>query len=1023
MRNLRLLLPLIAAVAPAAVEFNRDIRPILSDKCFSCHGPDDKNRMAKLRLDTEAGARAAVVPGDANKSVLYQRITHQTRGLRMPPVASGNTLTEREIGLLRDWIDEGARWQGHWSFLKPVRMAPPKVSNPAWPRNAIDHFILARLDREGLKPSPEADRRTLIRRLSFDLTGLPPTPAEVDAFLNDSSPNAYEKVVDRLLQAQRFGERMAVRWLDAARYADTNGYQTDAERSMWRWRDWVIDAFNRNMPFDRFTVEQLAGDLLPNATRDQILATGFNRNHRGNGEGGSIPEEFLVEYSVDRVDTTSTVWMGLTLACSRCHDHKYDPFSQKDFYRFFGFFNNIPEKGKVFKYGNSPPLIPAPTASQEAELKVIEGRLAKADDRFERMYKERKAAQVEWERSLDRSRPLDWAPSFAMTAHYAFDGQTPGIAREGSPAFDSGKLGQAAVFDGKRYVEAGNIGQYGMLDKFALAAWVKPSQPSGAIVTRAQDIEEQSGYGLYLHQGKLQVNMIVRWLDDCLRVETVDPVKLNEWTHVAMTYDGSRTADGIRVYLNGEPAKLKYIVDDLNQDFRSKEPLRIGAGNGMRFHGSIDDVRVYSDALTSAEAAALAVSTPVNELVGLESAKRTRAQADKVEWCFLERFAPQPIRTAWSELHGLRKQREKFLDGLPTVMVMQERPQVRETFVLNRGQYDQPGEKVTRGIPAALPPLPRDASLDRLGLARWLVSPDHPLTARVTVNRFWQMLFGTGIVKTVEDFGSQGEWPVHPELLDWLATEFVRTGWDVKAMMKTMVTSAAYRQSSKATPELLQKDPENRLLARGSRFRLAPEMVRDQALSASGLLVEKLGGPSVKPYQPAGLWKELSGGADYQRDHGENLYRRSMYTYWKRASPPPGLMTFDSAGRETCTVRENRTNTPLQALTLMNDETYLEASRKMAERMMREGGATVDSRLAYGFSLAVSRHPKDNEARVLKASFDRNLARFQREDEPARKLLAQGESKPDPALNAKELAAYASVASLILNLDEAITKE
>jgi hypothetical protein len=1022
-----------------AVEFNREIRPILSDKCFFCHGPDDQNRMAKLRLDTETGAkadlggRAAVVPGDISKSMMYQRIVHPNKAMRMPPLASGHSLGEREIASIRKWIEEGAKWQQHWSFIPPSRPPLPAVSRPSWPRNPLDRFILARLDREGLEPSPEAPKHSLIRRVTLDLTGLPPTPAEVEEFLADTSPEAYEKVVKRLLRSPRYGERMAIRWLDAARYADTNGYQTDAERFMWRWRDWVIDSFNSNKPFDKFTVEQLAGDLLPNASRDQIIATGFNRNHRGNGEGGSIGAEFLVEYAVDRVETTSTVWMGMTLGCTRCHDHKYDPFTQKEFYSLYAFFNNLPEKGKVFKYGNSPPLIPAPTAQQEETLSRIEADLSRTADDWERLHSLRVTAQREWEARLDRTATIDWVPPRALLAHYALDGNVSGIGpanqtlattpKDGAPVFTEGRIGRSAAFDGKRYIDAGNIAPYGFYSKFSLAAWINPSRKDGAIVTRAQDVEEQSGYGMYLKDGKVQVNLIVRWLDDCLRIETVDAVPLNQWTHVTMTYDGSRVADGVRIYVNGERARLHYVVDDLNQNFQSKEPFRIGAGDGKRFHGSIEGVRIYNDAITAAEVAVLAETAPVNALVALAPVQRTRPQADKIEWCFLDKFAPAPITAAWNKLYEVRKQREHFLAGLPTVMVMQEKPVRNDTFLLIRGQYDRPGDKVTRAVPKALPALPVDAPLDRLGLARWLVSPRHPLTARVTVNRIWQMVFGTGIVKTVEDFGSQGEWPVHPELLDWLAVEFQEKGWDVKALLETIVTSSTYRQSSKVNPRLLQKDPENRLLARGTRTRLAPEMVRDQALSMSGLLVEKLGGPSVKPYQPAGLWKELAGGADYQRDTGEKLYRRSMYTFWKRAVPPPGMMTFDSAGREACVVRENRTNTPLQALTLMNDETYLEIARKMAERMIREGGSTPESRIAYGFRLATARAPGEGESRVLTASLNRNLDRFKTDPSAAEKLLEQGESKRDESIPAPELAAYGVVASLILNLDETVTKE
>jgi len=1023
---MRIFFGFILAFGPAAgapVDFNREVRPILSDRCFACHGPDNLNRKGNLRLDTEEGARKAIVSGDPAASKLMQRVTAENKGLRMPPVYTGApALTAGEIATLDRWIREGAVWQKHWSFLPPRRPAAPAVSQENWVRNEIDRFVLARLDREGLKPSPEANRRTLLRRVTFDLTGLPPTPAEVEAFLADRSPEAYEKVVDRLLASARYGERMAARWLDAARYADTNGYQTDAERFMWRWRDWVIEAFNRNQPFDRFTIEQLAGDLLPNATLDQKIATGFNRNHRGNGEGGSIPAEFAVEYVVDRVETTSTVWLGLTMGCTRCHDHKYDPFTQKEFYQLYAFFNNIPEKGKVFKYGNSPPMIPAPTVQQQEELSRLEREIALLEGRWEAAAGKRAEAQRAWEAAL--SPGADWSPRRNLLARFKLDGSPHGedfsgrtLAGKAAVSWDGGILGQAGVFDGKNFVDAGNLAPFGFYSKFSLAAWVNPEARDGAIVTRAIDIEEQTGYGLYLKDGKIQVNLVQRWLDDCLRVETEEALPLGEWHHVAMTYDATRVADGVKVYIDGRPARLRYIVDDLNQSFQAKEPLRIGAGNGLRFRGRIDDVRVYNEVLTAREAAALALTASLPDLARIPPEKRTQAQRDKLEWAFLEG------NKEWEELTALKRKRAFFLDSLPTVMIMQEKSVPQPAHVLIRGAYDRPGEKVERAVPAALPPLPKDAPLDRLGLARWIVSRDNPLTARVTVNRFWQMLFATGIVKTVEDFGSQGEWPVHPDLLDWLAVEFMDSGWDVKKLMKTIVMSATYRQSSAATPELLQKDPENRLLARGPRFRLPAEMVRDQALAVSGLLKEKLGGPSVKPYQPAGLWKELAGGSDYQRDHGEALYRRSLYTFWKRAVPPPGMMTFDSAGREACTVRENRTNTPLQALTLMNDEQYLEAARKMAERMILEGGQTAASRLEYGFLLATARPPREREHQVLSASLNYHLDRYKGDPSAADKLLAQGESEIKPGLDRPELAAYTAVASMLLNLDETVTKE
>jgi len=996
------------------VEFNRDIRPILSDKCYTCHGPNKASRLTKLRFDAEEGAKQdlgghyAIVPGDAEKSAMVQRITATNPPMRMPPVRSGYKLTEGEIALIRRWIEQGAKWEKHWAFIPPKRRPLPDVKDREWPRNAIDNFVLARLEREGLAHSPEADRERLMRRVTLDLTGLPPTLGEIDAFLADKSPNAYEKAVDRLLSSPRYGERMAERWLDAARYADTNGYQTDGERSMWRWRDWVIDAFNRNMPFDRFTVEQIAGDMLPGATLEQKIATGFNRNHRGNGEGGIIAEEYAAEYVVDRVDTTATVWLGVTLGCARCHDHKYDPFTQKEFYRVFAYFDNIPEKGKAWKYGNSPPLIQAPTEAQQAELKALDEKLAAAESAFAHLQTELERTQAQWEKSDARSAPPDWTISRGMVVQRRL-------------------LGTGA-FDGKRVLEVDlerkDAAQFGFYDKFTLSARVRPTAATGAIVTRAEDAAEGEGYGLYLKDGKVQVNLVKRWLDDALRVETERALELNEWHNVSVTYDGSRVADGVRIYIDGEPQKLKINLDDLNQSFDTKEPLRLGGGGGPenRFRGQMSDVRIYNVALTPEQAAVLATETPVSEIAQIPPERRTRAQSDKLRLYFLERDAPPPIREAWQRMHELRHEKQRMVEGFPTVMVMEERATPRDTFVLMRGAYDRPGEKVMPGVPSVLPPLPGGSPNNRLGFAKWLVDPSNPLTARVTVNRFWQMYFGTGLVKTVEDFGSQGEWPTHLELLDWLATEFIRTDWDVKAMQKLIVTSATYRQSSKATPEVLQRDPENRLLARGPRFRVPAEMIRDQALAAAGLLVEKIGGPSVKPYQPEGLWKEL-GGEDYHQDHGEGLYRRSLYTFWRRTAPPPSMVNFDAAGREACIVSETRTNTPLQALDLMNDVAYVEASRVLAERMIREGGATPEQRIAFAFRLATGRRPKTAEVSILADSFHHYHDRFHSNDDAAIKLVSEGEHTRDKKLDAGELAAYTSAASLILNLDETVTKE
>lgn len=916
----RIAVILICALPALGVDFQRDVRPILSDKCFSCHGPN-----ASKRPMPPKEILARVESTDSKK--------------RMPPSWAGKpALSAGEIETLQTWVNSGADWPKHWAFLPVKSHRPPgNASHP------IDAFIQARLAQEKINPSPVAVPGILLRRVSFDLTGLPPTSEELDEF--EKGRITYEKVVDRLLKSPRFGERFAMRWLDAARYADTNGYQTDAERYMWRWRDWVINAFNRNLPFDQFITWQIAGDLLPNATLEQKIATGFNRNHRGNGEGGIIPEEYAVEYVVDRVETTSTVFLGLTLGCARCHDHKYDPFTQREFYQLYGFFNSIPERGRANKYGNSPPTILAPRPVEAEKLAKLNAAVETAARNFQQLEKQIKPVAA----------PPDWRTQ-------------RGLAMKGD---------------------------FGFLDKFTLAALVTPEKTDGPIFSKTLDKPEAEGYRVFVADGRIRAEFVQRWLDDALRVETEERIPIGQATDLILTYDGSRMAEGLKIYLNGKPAKLRVLLDELNQEFRVKEPLRIGSGGGMgQFAGTITRVGVYNRVLFNDE-----ITEDRDRLYALES--DTGHASGK----------------AWKDLLDAREARDKLAASIPTVMVMEELPQPRPAHVLNRGSYDRPGDVVDRGTPATLHSWPVDAPRNRLGLAKWLTDPANPLTARVTVNRVWQMMFGTGLVKTVEDFGSQGEWPSHPELLDWLAAEFTRTGWDFKALVRTIVLSETYRQSSNVTPELLQRDPENRLLARGPRVRLPAEMVRDQALAISGLLVEKTGGPSVKPYQPKGLWSELSGGADYEQDHGENLWRRSLYTLWKRASPPPMMMNFDAAGREACVVRESRTNTPLQALNLMNDVTYVEASRKLGERMMRKGG------IPWAFRMATGRVPSPDELNVLNAAYARALDRFRTDPKVATKLLSVGEAPQDAALDSAELAANTSIASLILNLDEAVTKQ
>ena len=992
--------------APEAIEFNRDIRPILADRCFPCHGPDGARRKADLRLDQESSAMAdrdgarAIVPGESKSSELYRRITAADVVERMPPAKSGKSLSTVEIEKLGRWINEGAKWQLHGSFIPPAEPRVPRVRGRDRVCNPIDAFIQARLEHEGLVPAAEAERGILIRRVTLDLTGLPPTAAEIDAFERDKSPNAYEKVVDRLLASPRLGERLATRWLSAARYADTNGYQTDAPRIMWRWRDWVIDAFNRNIPFDRFTIEQLAGDMLPEATLEQKVATGFNRNHRGNGEGGIIPEEYAVEYVVDRVDTTSTVWLGLTLACARCHSHKFDPIAQDEFYRFFALFNNIPEEGRAVKYGNSPPIIKAPTPAQQEKRQRLDSKAAALEFKLVDQHGDIASAQAAWEKSASTQPALDWTLDEDLVLRRPRD-------------------------ENRAPVDLGDVAGFGFYDKFTIGVRVRPEGATGGtIVSRMVDEPQGEGYSVVLDRGKVQVNLVKRWLDDAIRVETKDAFPEGVWTHITVRYDGSRVAAGVKVYLDGKLAPLAVQLDELNQTFFTKAPLRLGAGGGSasKFAGALGGLSIYAAALSFEDISILATGQSIAEILATPAAKRTDGAAQKIRRCFLATGAPEPIRALDADRRAAKRALAEFLDQIPTTMVMEEMRVPRETHVLARGQYDRPAAKVAPGVPRCLSGGSETPVRDRLALARWLVAPGNPLTARVAVNRDWQMFFGTGLVKTLDDFGAQGEPPSHPELFDWLAGEFVRSGWDMKALLRTISTSATYRQASQVTREAIERDPENRLLAHGPRLRLPAEMIRDQALRLAGLLVERTGGPSVKPYQPAGLWNELAD-ADYVQDHGPSLYRRSLYTFWKRTVPPPAMVAFDAPARETCIVRESRTNTPLQALDVLNDVTFVEAARGFAERVMNGPGQSPPERLAAAFFQATARRPRPDELAILVDGFRDQLARFSHDRKGALALISQGESSRDPRLDPVELAAYTVMTQLILNLDETLTKE
>jgi len=1058
-----LFLGLLLAAAPA--DYLRDVKPILEKNCYACHG--SQVQMQDLRLDSaeailKGGSRGpVVVPGKSAESRLIKAVTGAEGFVRMP--FEKPPLVREEIELLRTWIDQGAKTAAaeqprasekvpepkpkatnHWAYQPPQRPDVPKVRNQAWARNPSDGFVLARLEREGLRPSPEADRATLLRRLSLDLTGLPPTPAELDAFLADRSPDAYEKQVDRLLASPRYGERMAMQWMDLARYADTHGYHIDSHRDMWHWRDWVINAFNRNLPFDRFTIEQLAGDLLPNATVEQRIATGFNRNHMINFEGGAIPEEYLAEYVVDRVETTSVVWMGMTMGCARCHDHKYEPVTQKEFYRFFAFFHNVAEKGLDGRTGNAEPVVKLPSPEQKSELE----RLTCAIEDKERALPEKAVAalQEQWEKT--RLETLPEPPRNGLLAHYELDGSladTSGNYRHarivrGEVTYSSGQVFRSVDFSGETHVELGPVAAFERTDPFTLALWLRTGAPREmAVLQKLAGSDGRRGLELAfdhsinvgdLKRGAyLYFRLIHRWPEQAIEIRTKGRLLQSTWHHVAFAYDGSGKASGLTLFLNGKREPFEVLRDNLAGSVQNLSPLEVGnKNNGLPYKGQLDDVRIYKRPLDPAEVETLALHLPIRAILSEAAGKRSKDQRDKLREYFLTYDAPEHHRQTYAALKSLKAQKERLDKAIPSSMVMEELKKPRDTFVLIRGDYRAKGEKVEPDVPSVLPPLPKDAPRNRLGLARWLVDPAHPLTARVAVNHFWQLYFGAGLVKIAEDFGTRGEPPSHPALLDWLATEFIRTGWDVKAMQRLILTSATYRQSSGSTPELRAKDPENRLLARGPRFRLPAETVRDNALYASGVLNEKLGGPDVFPYQPKGLWEEIAYGdvysaQSYTPGHGQDLYRRSMYAFWKRTSPPPTLAIFDAPDREKCTARRPRTNTPLQALALMNDPTFVEAARALAQRAMTEGGKDTARRIRYAFRLATARYPSPAEQQVLAELARRQLAHYRRDKEAARKLLAVGESRFDQKLDAGELAAWTTVASTILNMDETITKE
>ena len=999
MKRRFLLLPAVCALAAdgasaAGIDYNRDVRPILSNQCFKCHGFDPGTRKAKLRLDLREEAikpagsdEVPIVPGKPEASELMRRIESRDQEEVMPPGKDHEPLKPGEIAILKQWIAEGAEYQAHWAFV------PPKPGS----ESSIDAIVEKALAKRHLKPSPKADEATLIRRVSLALTGLP------NGFGRpDKSHRTYEQVVDDLLASPHFGERLALDWLDVARYADTHGYYTDAERQAWPWRDWVIRAFNANMPFDQFTMEQLAGDLVPNATLDQRIATAFNRNHMVTNETGVIEEEYRLGYVSDRVETTAAAWLGITLGCAKCHDHKYDPLTQRDYFSLFAAFNNIDEKGIIKDLAN--PVIQLPTKAQEQQLAGLTKELKQ---RQEELAAKRPSLSKEigvWEKSALQSLPA--APGKGSLVHFDFDADNTDHGPRQVKSTNTGKLvsgqgvkGRATVMDATQYIDFADPQPMERDQAFSLSVWINPgSSPQGCVASKQDSNAEARGFEILWYKAQPRINLAHRYGNDGIEVVAKDKFSGGQWRHLVITYDGSSKAAGLKVYVDGKLSEVDVRRDSLSGSIASKEPWRIGwKGTGIGFEGSVDEFRLYDRAISSDEVTALHWREFLEGTLATAQGQRIRSTSDKLEAYYIEHHGTHELVKLSQQVMDARSNEAEARKNILSIAVMQEMPKPRETHILTRGQYDQPGEKVTFAVPAALGRLPASAPQNRLGLAQWLVSKDNPLTARVVVNRLWAQCFGDGLVRTPNDFGLQGEAPDQPELLDFLALRF-RDGdaqtkpWNVKALLKLIVMSATFRQSSNFTPALLAQDPENRLLARGPRFRLPAEIIRDQALAISGLLVPKIGGPSVKPYQPPGLWEAVSynGEASYQPDSGEATHRRGLYTFWKRQSPPPDMLTLDGPTREVCTIRRPRTNTPLQALLLLNDSNYQEAARALAKRALSE----KSDRLAKAFQMATGRAPKPAELAELQAFLDQQLTR------------------------SPELAAWTMLASLLLNLDE-----
>lgn len=1025
------------AFAQDRVQFNRDVRPILSDKCFHCHGPDAKKREADLRLDIREAAvkTGAIAPGKPDQSELVRRILSDDPDERMPPAAAKlGHLSEREADTLRRWIEQGAEYENHWSFIPLRPVVVPDAVPDSNPLSAIDRLVRDGLVKRGLKPQSEADRHTLIRRLSFDLTGLPPTPAEIVAFVNDASPDAYERLVDRLLASDQYGERMAVDWLDAARYADSFGFQVDREREMWPWRDWVVRTFNANLPFDQFVTWQLAGDLLPGATDEQILATAFNRLHQQESEGGSVEEEYRVEYVCDRVQTFATTFLGLTFECCRCHDHKYDPITQREYYQLFSMFQNVDEAGLYSYFTQSPPTPTLLMADAPAKQRLagLRQKVTDIEQQASSLRTSRREAFAAW--LADRAKQVPAAtPPPRELARFDFDmlekGKLANSVKADQPAtlrgenkLAAGQSGNAIQFTGDDPVDL-PLGNFQRHEPFTVSLWLMtPDEKDRAVVfhrSRAWTDAASRGYELLIEDGRLKWSLIHFWPGNAISIAARDKLPTGTWTHVVVSSDGSSRAAGLRMFVNGRPAVIEVIKDNLTKEITGGGGDNIALGERFRDRGFkggiIDDFRVFGRELTAFESLAAFDEAAAKTVLAKPESGLTRDERELVFEFYLATTDAE-----WSKhlaaLQAARGDLAKVADGIKEIMVMRELPQPKKAYVLFRGEYAERREEVHAGTPAALSPFPDDAPRNRLGLARWLTDRRHPLMARVTVNRVWQSLFGRGLVKTSEDFGSQGSKPLYPEVLDSLALEFIDSGWDVKHLVKTIVLSQTYRQRSLADAKTMTDDPDNEWLARGPRFRLPAEMIRDNALAAAGLLKRQLGGPPVHPYEMSESFKPAGPSG------GDGVFRRSLYTNWRRTGPPPAMLAFDAPRRAVCIAKRERTDSPLQALILLNGIQYVEAARVLGETLHRETKGDLPAMIERGFLRCLSRPPDAREVDIVSRLYREQLAHFGQHPTEAEQLLKIGNTPRDASIAAPQAAAATMLAQALLNHDACVVK-